>query len=56
MPMKKLIVLTVMTAALSLAGWGCASHDEHSSHEHPKSDHPTTEHPKAEHPKTEHPE
>ena len=51
--MSKLLVLLLVTAAFSLVGGGCKSHDDHPSDDHPKAEHPEgsgSEHPKSEHP------
>lgn len=49
--LTKILVLVLVSAALSLFGLGCESQHE----DHPKSDHPKSEHPKSDHPKSDHP-
>ena len=57
---KKLFVLVLVVAIVSLNLTGCKKKSEHpsketTSEEHPTSEHPSEEHPTSEHPSEEHP-
>ncbi len=52
---KKLFVLLLIAAVVSLGLVGCKKHGEHPSGDHPSSEHPSEEHPTGEHPTGEHP-
>jgi len=57
---KKVFVLVLIAAVVSLGLTGCKKHSEHPSGDHPSSEHPskkapTEEHPTSEHPTGEHP-
>jgi hypothetical protein len=58
--LKKLFVLVLVAAVVSLGLAGCKNGPEHPTGEHPSSEHPTEEtsteeHPSDEHPSSEHP-
>jgi hypothetical protein len=52
---KKVLVLLLIAAVVSLWAVGCKSKSEHPSGEHPTNEQPTGEHPAGEHPSSEHP-
>lgn len=43
--MKKLFILLLVAAVISLSLTGCKKEGEQPSEDHPTSDHPTSEHP-----------
>jgi hypothetical protein len=58
--LKKLFVLVLVAAVVSLGLAGCKNSHEHPTGDHPSSEHPTEEtsteeHPSSEHPAGEHP-
>jgi len=63
--LKKVVLLLLTVAVISLGLTGCKGDNEHPTGEHPTSEHPTSEHPSAadapnvpaapEHPTGEHP-
>ena len=52
---KKVFVLVLITAVVSLGLTGCKKKSEHPSGDHPSSEHPSKEAPTEEHPSSEHP-
>ncbi|MHC4708088.1 MAG: hypothetical protein ACYS8I_13500 [Planctomycetota bacterium] len=57
---KKIFMLVLIVAVVSLGLIGCKKKSEHPTGDHPSSDHPskedaTKEHPSSEHPSSEHP-
>ena len=58
--LRKIIVLMLIVAVVSLGLTGCSNESKPSSEDHPTSEHPTSEHPSKEaaskeHPTSEHP-
>ena len=53
--MKKLFVLVLIAAVVSLGMIGCKDKSEHPTGEHPSSEHPSKEAPTEETPSSEHP-
>jgi len=52
---KKIFVLVLIVAVVSLGLTGCKDKSEHPSGEHPTSEHPSKETKSEEHPTSEHP-
>ena len=52
---KKVFVLVLIAAVVSLGLTGCKKDSEHPSGDHPSSEHPSKEAPTEEHPTSEHP-
>jgi hypothetical protein len=48
--LKKILILLLVTAVISVGPGGCGNNGEHPSDDHPSSEHPTEEHPTEEHP------
>ena len=53
--MKKLFVLLLIAAVVSLGLAGCKKHSEHPTGDHPSKESSSEEHPASEHPAGEHP-
>ena len=53
--LKKVFVLVLIVAVVSLGLTGCKKKSEHPSVDHPSSEHPSKEAPTEEHPSSEHP-
>ncbi|MHC4500503.1 MAG: hypothetical protein ACYS21_15495 [Planctomycetota bacterium] len=53
--LRKIFVLLLIAAVVSLGLAGCKDNHEHPTGEHPSSEHPTEETPSEEHPSKEHP-
>ncbi|MHC4843184.1 MAG: hypothetical protein ACYTFM_08280 [Planctomycetota bacterium] len=53
--LRKILILLLIAAVVSLALTGCKSDQEHPTGEHPTEEHPSEEHPSEEHPTEEHP-
>jgi hypothetical protein len=53
---KKILVLVLSVAVISLGLTGCRRNDEHPTSEQPTSKQPVSEHPTEEHPTSEHPQ
>ena len=51
--LRKVLVLLLTVAVVSLGLTGCKGESEQPSGEHPSSEHPSTEHPSSEHPSAE---
>ena len=52
---KKVLVLVLVAAIVSLGFAGCKDNGEHPTSEHPTEEGSTSEHPASEHPAAEHP-
>ncbi|UCC97046.1 MAG: hypothetical protein JSW66_14515 [Phycisphaerales bacterium] len=53
--LRRIFVLMLIAAVVSLGVTGCESKSEQPNEEHPTSEHPTEEAPSEEHPSSEHP-